>query len=80
MGTWLVNPSRQSRPQVRMQARGSRNLLLAAWDILSPVAVRAGQNYMLHWLERQFRTTGVDRTGLAPPNGERGASMGQVER
>jgi hypothetical protein len=57
---------------------GSRSLLLAAWDILSPVAVRAGQNYMLHWLEQQFQTKAVDRTGLSPLAGERGASMGRT--
>ena len=37
------------------QSRISPNLLLAAWDMLFPVAVRAGQNYMLHLLEQQFR-------------------------
>jgi len=59
---------------------GSRTLLLAAWDILSPVAIRAGQNYVLHWLEQQYRPRTVDRTALSPSAAERGASMGRAER
>ena len=43
----------------------SRSLLLGTWDILSPVAIRAGQNYMLHWLEQQFRPRTVDGRSLA---------------
>jgi hypothetical protein len=62
------------------RSRISRNVLLAAWDILSPVAIRAGQNYMLRWLEQQFRPSSVDRTALSPSDGERGALMGRVER
>ena len=45
------------------RSRIGRNLLLAAWDIMFPVAVRAGQNYVLHWLEQQYPTRTVDRTG-----------------
>jgi hypothetical protein len=66
------------RERGQERSRISRNLLLAAWDILSPVAVRAGQNYMLHWLEQQFRPSAVNRTALSPS--ERGAPMGRVER
>ncbi|MDR3637276.1 MAG: hypothetical protein P4L84_25955 [Isosphaeraceae bacterium] len=36
--------------------RTGRNLLLGAWTILFPVAVRAGQNYMVHCLEQQYRS------------------------
>ena len=43
-----------------------RNLLVAAWDILSPMAVRAGQNYILHWLEQQYLTSTRGPTALAP--------------
>ena len=39
-------------------------ILLTAWDILFPVAVRAGQNYLLHWLEQQYPTRTVERTSL----------------
>ena len=62
------------------RSRISQNLLLAAWDILFPVAVRAGQNYMLHWLEQQYPTRTVDRTALAPSAEERGGWMDRVER
>ncbi len=51
---------------------GSRSLLVAAWDILFPVAVRAGQNYLLHLLEQQFSKRTVDQTAIAPSAGERG--------
>ena len=57
-----------------------RNLLLAAWDILFPVAVRAGQNYVLHWLEQQHPTRIVDRAGFSPPAEERRGWAGRVER
>jgi hypothetical protein len=58
----------------------SRSLLLGAWDILSPVAIRAGQNYMLQLLEQQFRPKAVDRPGLSPVARERRMSVGPVER
>ena len=62
------------------RSRASQNLLLAAWDILFPVAIRAGQNYMLHWLEKQYATKTVDRTAPSPSAGERGGRMGRVEQ
>jgi len=43
-------------------------------------AVRAGQNYMLHWLEQQYPTRTVNRTSPSPSAGERGGWMGRVER
>jgi len=55
----------------------SRTILLAAWDILFPVAVRAGQNYMLHWLEQQYPTKTVGRSALSPSAGEPGGRMGR---
>jgi len=58
----------------------SRILLLGAWDILSPVAIRAGQNYMLRWLEQQYRPKAIDRTALSPLARERGTSVGPAER
>ena len=57
----------------RERSRIGQNLLLAAWGFLFPVAVRAGQNYMLHWLEQQYPTRTVDRTALSPSAGERAA-------
>jgi hypothetical protein len=56
---------------------GSRSLLLATWDILFPVAVRAGQNYLLHLLEQQLSTRTVDQSAIAPSAGER---VRRVER
>jgi len=64
----------------RGRSRTRQNLLLAAWGILLPVAVRAGQNYMLHWLEQQYATRTVDRNALAPSAEERIGWMGRVER
>ena len=64
----------------RERSRIGRNLLLAAWGIFFPVAVRAGQNYMLSWLEQQYSTRTVDRTALAPSAEERGGWMDRVER
>jgi hypothetical protein len=58
----------------------NRILLPGAWDILSPVAIRAGQNFMLQWLEQQFRPNSVDRTALSPLAREQGASVGPVDR
>jgi len=49
----------------------------AAWGILLPVAVAAGQNYVLHWLEQLYPTRTVGRTGLPPLAGERGGRMGR---
>lgn len=56
--------------------RTSQNLLLAAWGILSPVAVRVGQNYLFHWLAQQYptRPAGPDRSltvgrGAGRPDG-----------
>jgi hypothetical protein len=47
----------------RQQSKIGMKLLLASWDILSPVAVRAGQNYLLYWLEQQYPTRSMDRPG-----------------
>ena len=79
-GAEAGEPVAGARAKGQERSRTGRNLLLAAWDILFPVAVRAGQNYMLHWLEQQYPTRTVDRTGLSPSAGERGGRMGRVER
>jgi hypothetical protein len=62
------------------RSRMGRNLLLAAWDIMFPVAVRAGQNYVLQWLEQQYPTRTVHRPAVSPPAAERGGWMGRVQR
>ena len=79
-GAKAGEPVAGARAKGQERSRTGRNLLLAAWDILFPVAVRAGQNYMLHWLEQQYPTRTVDRTALSPSAGERGGRMGRVER
>jgi ElaB/YqjD/DUF883 family membrane-anchored ribosome-binding protein len=82
----LADGAKAGEPVAGARAKGQepsktrQNLLLAAWDILFPVAVRAGQNYLLHWLEQQHPTRTVDRTVVSPSAGERGAWMGRVER
>jgi hypothetical protein len=68
------------RAKGQERSRPSRKLLLAAWDILFPVAVRAGQNFMLHWLEEQYATRTEDRSALSASVGQRGGRMGRVER
>ncbi len=62
------------------RSRIDHNLLLADWGFSLPVAVRAGQNYLLHWLEQQYPTRAVDRTALSPSAGERGGRIDRVER
>jgi hypothetical protein len=62
------------------RSRIGQKVLFAAWDVLFPVAVRAGQNYLLHWLERQYPTRTVDRTVPSSLAGERSGWMGRVER
>jgi len=79
-GTKAGEPVAGVRAKGQERSRIGRNLLLAAWDILFPVAVRAGQNCMLHWLEQQYPKRTVNPTPLSPPAGERGNWMGRVER
>ena len=64
----------------RERWRTGRSLLLAAGGILLPVAVRAGPNYLLHWLEQQYPKRNVDWTARSPSAGERGGRMDRVER
>lgn len=62
------------------KSRIGPKLLLTAWDVLFPVAIRAGQNYMLHWLEQRYPTRTSDRTAPSPSIGVRGARTGQAQR
>jgi hypothetical protein len=81
----LSDGAKVGEPVAGAGARGQehwrigRNLLLAACGIVFPIAVRAGQNYMLHWLEQQYPTRTVGRTTFSPSVGERGGRMGRVE-
>jgi len=70
-------PVAGARAEGQEWSRTGQNLLLAAWGILLPVAVAAGQNYVLHWLEQLYPTRTVGRTGLPPLAGERGGRMGR---
>jgi hypothetical protein len=56
-----------------------RNLLLTAWDIMFPVAVRAGQNYLLYWLEQRYPTRRLGRTDLPPSAGKQDGWMVRQE-
>ena len=66
-----------NRPE---RSKAGPKLLLAAWDILLPVAVRAGQNYMLHWLEQHYPTRAAHRTDVSPMAEEGGGRIGQAQR
>jgi len=79
-GTTAGKPVAGFRAKGQDRSRIGQNLLFTAWDILFPVAVRAGQNYLLRWLEQQYPTRTVDRLTLAPSAGERGGMIGRVER
>ena len=78
-GAEAGEPVAGARAKGQERSRTGQNLLLAAWGILFPVAVRAGQNYMLHWLEQQYPTRTVERTARSPSAGERGGRR-EVER
>lgn len=79
-GTNAGEPVAGARAKGQERSRTGQNLLLAAWGILLPVAVRAGQNFMLRWLEQQYPARMVERTAPSPSAGDRGGRMGQVER
>jgi len=61
-------------------SRIGQRLLLTAWDIVFPVAVRAGQNFVLHWLEQQHPPSTVGRAGLASVAGAREGWTGRAGR
>jgi len=76
VGAKTGEPVAESGAKGPERSRTGRTLLLVAWDILFPVAVRAGQNYVLHWLEQQYRTRTLDRTGLSPSAAGRASRNG----
>ncbi len=55
-GTLVGEPVTGEGGRGQGSSRIGRKILLAARDIFFPVAVRAGQNYLLHWLEQQYAT------------------------
>lgn len=57
-----------------------QNLLFIAWDMLFPVAIRAGQNYLLQWLEQQYSARPVRQTPITPSAGGRVEYVGLVRR
>ncbi len=69
-----------ARTAVPQQSRTGRNLLIATWDILFPVAVRAGQNYVLQWLEQQYPTRNVGPPAGKASAGERNSGLRHAER
>ena len=73
-------PAGGTTTKVRERLRTGQNLLLGAWGIVFPVAVRAGQNYMLNWLEQQYSIRTRDGIALAPAAEERGGWMGRADR
>jgi hypothetical protein len=79
-GAEAGEPVAGATPKGQERSSTSRNLLLAAWGILLPVAVRAGQNYVLRWLEQQYPTRTPDRTDLSPSAGGPGSRTGRAQR
>jgi len=79
-GATAGEPAAATRTKSQERFKAGQNLLLAAWNIVFPVTVRAGQNYLLHWLEQQYPTRNVDRTARSPSAAERSGTMGRVER
>ena len=82
----LADGAKAGEPVAGARAKGQgtsrigQKLLLTAWDIVFPVAVRAGQNYLLRWLEQQYPTRPEGRTVLSSSAGERGGWLGRPER
>ena len=82
----LAEGSKAGEPLAGARAKGQgisgigQKLLFTAWDIVFPVAVRAGQNHLLHWLEQQYPTRPVSPTVVSSSAGARGDWMGRVKR
>lgn len=80
-GAQTAEPVEAARAEGRRRSRAGQSLLLGAWEIVFPVAVRAGQNYILNWLEQQYVTRTANQNALAPTMaGERGDRMSRVNR
>ncbi len=65
-GATAGEPVAATRTKGQQRFSAGQSLLIAAWNIVFPVAVRAGQNYMLNWLEQQYATRTSDRARRRP--------------
>ena len=66
-GTNVSEPVAGASDEGQERSTMTWSLLFATWDFLYPVAVRAGQNYMLHLIERLSPTmTGRQSAPKAP--------------
>ena len=79
-GTEVGGPVAAAGAKGRERSKIPRKLLLVAWDIMFPVAVRAGQNYLLYWLEQQYPTRRLGRTDLPPSAGKQDGWMVKQEK
>ncbi|MGC8643618.1 MAG: hypothetical protein ACP5XB_27485 [Isosphaeraceae bacterium] len=79
-GATAVEPVAGASAKSQGTSKIGPKILLAAWDIVFPVAVHAGQNYLLRWLEQQYPTRPEGRTALSQSAGERGGWTGQAGR
>jgi hypothetical protein len=79
-GATAGEPIAAARTKVPGRSEVVRNLIFAAWDILFPVAVRAGQNLVLRGLEQQYPTRTLDRPAPAPLAEKRSEWAGRAER
>ena len=81
----LANGAKVGEPVAGARAKGQerwsigRNILLATCGIVFPVAISAGQNFVLHWLEQQYPMRAGDRTAPSASGGERVGRMGWAE-
>jgi hypothetical protein len=71
-GVKTGEPVAGARVKSQERSRIGQNLLLAAWNIFLPVAVRAGQNHLLRWLEQQYPARTVGGTARLPWAGVHG--------
>ena len=65
---------------IREPSWSVQSLLLGAGSVLVPLAVRAGQNYVLSWLEQQYPTRTVARSTHSPLSAEHRDWAGQSAR
>jgi hypothetical protein len=79
-GATASEPDAGARATGQGRSWTGRKLLLSAWGILVPVAVAAGQNYALHWLEQFYPSRALDRAGRPPSAGDRARRMGPPQR
>ncbi len=79
-GAQAVEPIAGASTVGRKRSRTVQNLLLGAWGILFPVAVHAGQNYLLNWLEQRDSNRPRDRIAVSPAAEERRGWMDSADR